>query len=70
MESREEKLQEITKALQILQSGNKLAKSYLELLESDSCQNPCNLSPVQNIPVTGDTEQLDHLSFLGVTNPF
>ena len=70
MEGREEKLQELTKALQILQSGNKLAESYLELLESDSWQNPCSLSPVRNSPVTGDDEQLDPLSFLGVTNPF
>ena len=70
IEGREEKLQELTKALKVLQNGNKLAESYLELLESDSWQNVCKLSPVRNIPVTGDIEQLDHLSFLDVTNPF
>ena len=69
-ESREEKLEELTKALQVLQNGNNLATSYLELLESDHWGTPCTLSPVQNVSVTaGNTEQLDHLSFPGAMSP-
>jgi hypothetical protein len=50
----EEKLEELTKALQILQNGNNLAMTYLELLESSCFEQLCNLSPVQSFILTGD----------------
>lgn len=67
-EDRREKLEELTKALQVLRNGNNLALSYLELLESNHLESSRKSPSAQNAVATGDQEHFDHLLYLGIMN--
>lgn len=48
-----QKVEELKRALRVLQGGNNLAVSYLNLLESDSFHKLCNLSSSQAFDIAG-----------------
>ena len=70
--STEDKLQrveELKKALRVLQGGNNLALNYLDLLESENSHKWCNLSPLGG-SVVSDAEQSEASFFFDIMNLF
>ncbi|CAG7972873.1 unnamed protein product [Penicillium olsonii] len=70
--STEDKLQrveELKKALRVLQGGNNLALNYLDLLESEHSHKWCNLSPLGGL-VVSDAEQSEASFFFDIMNLF
>lgn len=64
-DDRQAQVEELTQALQVLGNGtNNLAVFYLQLLESDSCGDPCKLSLVPLTTLNEHTEQSDQPIFL------
>ncbi|KAJ5800818.1 transcriptional regulator family: Fungal Specific TF [Penicillium psychrosexuale] len=65
-EDKQHKLEDVKKALRVLQGGNNLATSYLELLDSDydSFHKVCNLSTVQGCTMSEVTGQPEPPFFL------
>jgi hypothetical protein len=71
-EDNHQKLEDLRKALRVLQGGNNLAMSYLELLDSDSesLHKLCNLSTVQGCTMSEVTGQPEPPFFLDIMNLF
>ncbi|CAI7616311.1 unnamed protein product [Penicillium glandicola] len=69
-EDKQQKLEDLKKALRVLQGGNNLAVSYLELLDSDSFQKLCNLSTVAGWTMSGVADQSEPPFFLDIMNIF
>ncbi|KAJ5372768.1 hypothetical protein N7517_004774 [Penicillium concentricum] len=69
-EEKQQKLEDLKKALRVLQGGNNLAMSYLELLDSDSFQKLCNLSTVHGCTMSEVTDQQEPPFFLDIMNLF
>ncbi|KAF9252529.1 transcriptional regulator family: Fungal Specific TF [Penicillium roqueforti] len=65
-EDKQQKLEDLKKALRVLQGGNNLATTYLELLDSDydSFHKLCNLSTVQGCTMSEVTGQPEPPFFL------
>lgn len=71
-EDKQQKLENLKKALRVLQGGNNSAISYLELLDSDSdaFQKLCSLSAVQGCTMSEVPGQPEPPFFLDVMNLF
>ncbi|KGO75470.1 Transcription factor, fungi [Penicillium italicum] len=71
-EDKQQKLEDLKKALRVLQGGNNLAMSYLELLEldSESFQNLCNLSTIPGFTISEVTDQREQPFFFDIVNLF
>ena len=69
-EDKQQKLEELKKALRVLQGGNNLATNYLELLESDCFHKLCNLSPVQGSIMPDAADQSEPPFFLDIMSLF
>ncbi|KAK4863752.1 hypothetical protein LT330_010487 [Penicillium expansum] len=69
-EDKQEKLEDLKKALRVLQGGNNLATSYLELLDSDSdsFNKLCNLSTAQGCTICEVAGQREPPFFLDIMN--
>ncbi|KGO55387.1 Transcription factor, fungi [Penicillium expansum] len=69
-EDKQEKLEDLKKALRVLQGGNNLATSYLELLDSDSdsFNKLCNLSTAQGCTISEVAGQREPPFFLDIMN--
>lgn len=68
-EDKHQRVEELKKALRVLQGGNNLAMSYLELLESDCFHKLYHMSPLQG-SIVADGEQLEPPFFLDIMNLF
>jgi hypothetical protein len=68
-EDKQQKLEELKKALRVLQGGNNLATSYLELLDSDF-HKLCNLSTIHGCTMSEGTDQQEPPFFLDIMNLF
>lgn len=64
-EDNQQRLEELKKALRVLQGGNNLAMNYLELLECESSQKLCSLSPLGG-SILEETEQPFFLDILNL----
>ncbi|KAJ9483999.1 hypothetical protein VN97_g9391 [Penicillium thymicola] len=71
-EDKQQKLEDLKKALRVLQCGNNLAMTYLELLdsESDSFDKLCNLATAQGCTMSDATGQPEPPFFFDMTNLF
>ncbi|KAJ5864573.1 uncharacterized protein N7529_006489 [Penicillium soppii] len=69
-EDKQQRLEELKKALRVLQGGNNLAMNYVELLESDCFHKLCNLSPLQGSVMPNVAEQSEPSFFLDIMNLF
>jgi hypothetical protein len=69
-EDKQQILEELKKALRVLQGGNNLAMNYLELLDSDCFHKLCNLSPVEGSMMPDVVDQSDQHFFLDIMNLF
>lgn len=71
-EDKQQKLEDLKKALRVLQGGNNLAMSYLELLDSDSdsFDKLCNLASAQGCTMSDVTGQPEPPFFLDIMNLF
>ncbi|KAJ5519983.1 transcriptional regulator family: Fungal Specific TF [Penicillium fimorum] len=69
-EDKQQKLEDLKKALRVLQGGNNLATSYLALLDSDSFQKLCNLSNVHGCTMSEVKDQPEPPFFLDIMNLF
>ncbi|KAJ5210900.1 hypothetical protein N7491_010715 [Penicillium cf. griseofulvum] len=69
-EDKQQKLEDLKKALRVLQGGNNLATGYLELLDSDSFHNVCNLSTIHGCTMSEGTDQQEPPFFLDIMNLF
>jgi hypothetical protein len=69
-EDTQQKLEDLKKALRVLQGGNNLAMSYLDLLESVSYDKFCNVSPVQGFAFPEVTGQTQQPFFMDIMNSF
>lgn len=67
-----QKLGDLKKALHVLQGGNNLAMSYLELLDSDSdsFDKLCNLATAPGCTMSDVTGQSEPPFFLDIMNLF
>ena len=65
-EDNQQRLEELKKALRVLQGGNNLAMNYLELLECESSQKLCSLSPLEGSML----EETEQPFFLDILNLF
>ncbi|KAJ5967946.1 hypothetical protein N7501_004194 [Penicillium viridicatum] len=71
-EDKQQKLGDLKKALRVLQGGNNLAMSYLELLDSDSdsFDKLCNLATAPGCNMSGVTGEPEPPFFLDIMNLF
>ncbi|KAJ5592332.1 hypothetical protein N7537_009236 [Penicillium hordei] len=71
-EDKQQKLEDLRKALRVLQGGNNLAMSYLELLDSDSdsFDKLCNLASAQGCTMSDVPGQPEPPFFLDIMNLF
>lgn len=69
-EDTRQRLEELKKALWVLQGGNNLAMSYLELLGSDLSHKLCNLSPAQAFTLAEVSNQSEPSFLLDIMNTF
>ncbi|KAJ5154689.1 uncharacterized protein N7500_010128 [Penicillium coprophilum] len=69
-EDKQQKLEDLKKALRILQCGNNLATSYLKLLDSDLSPKLCNLSTVHGCTISEVTDQPEPPFYLDIMNLF
>ncbi|KAJ5780362.1 transcriptional regulator family: Fungal Specific TF [Penicillium paradoxum] len=69
-DDKQQKLEELKRALRVLQGGNNLAVRYLGLLESGSFHKLCNMSAVQAFAMSEVTDQSEPSFFLDITHIF
>lgn len=62
-EDGQRRLHELTKALQVLKNGNNLARDYLTSLETGCFEFIAMSSPLDDMFLDIDIDQLDHLVF-------
>lgn len=65
-----EKLEDLTKALQVLQNGNNLAMNYLEFVESDCFEKLSLSGTTQAVFLHGELDESEDLSFMNVLHTF
>lgn len=68
-EDKQQRVEELKKALRVLQGGNNLAMRYLELLDSDCFNKLYHMSPLQG-SIVADPEQLEPPFFLDIMTLF